>query len=305
MLLKEKYGDYISYLRQKGLSEKTIKEHGRFLFGSLSHSVEDVELKKLKMVDVAKVIESGRQHGEFGPQRSVVVFRRYLKFLKESGLKVPFDYRDLEVPRVAYKEPLVFDKKELLKLFNSFPLKSPHCDARLMAWSMRALCETQFGSVMRIFEALSLTLEKWGLIKAQKEIIIKGKGGGERIVYFSDRAILWIKKYLKVRKEITQESLMLDLGNTALFVNGCGDPLKYVTAKSYWLRHREEWGIGKKWRSHTFRRTGITHLYDNGADIKSISHIAGHKSIRTTLTNYIYLDKRKVKKVFEKCMTDI
>lgn len=228
MLVKEKYDDYLSYLRQKGLTEKTIREHSRFLFGSLSHSVENIKLRKLKLTDVAKVIETGKRHGEYGSQRAVVVFRRYLKFLKESGLKVPFDYRDIEVPRVPIKEPIIFEKKELRKLFNSFPLNSSKRDIRLMAWNMRAFSETLFGSCLRSFEALSLRVSQLPEIKKNKELIVKTKGGGERRIYFTERTLKWIERCLKKRIEICGGLL-----NDALFVNGYGNPLTYITAKSY------------------------------------------------------------------------
>lgn len=287
----------MDYLRKRGMTTKTIREHRRFLFGSLSHSIQEKPLHKLKIADIADIIETGRMHGEYGSQRSVVVFRQYLKFLKNSGVKLPFDYRDIEVPKVPQKEPLVFEKEELLKVFECFPLRGKSRDRRLMAWSIRALCETMFGTGMRISEALSLTLRDWQRIEVSKEAVIKSsKTGGERTVFFTDRSIEWIKKYLEARHQ-ERWWLRYRPKHDTLFVNGRGDPLKIVTVKSYFLRNRDKWGIGKKLRTHTFRRTMVNTLLNNGADIKAVQVSAGHKSERTTLRYYAYCSARRAKEV--------
>jgi len=39
MKIKDRFEDYLNYLRQEGLMEKTIKEHRRFLYGAISHAI--------------------------------------------------------------------------------------------------------------------------------------------------------------------------------------------------------------------------------------------------------------------------
>ncbi|MEW6606058.1 MAG: hypothetical protein AB1414_01220 [bacterium] len=36
--IKDFFKDYLEYLRKKGLTEKTITEHGRFIYGAISHA---------------------------------------------------------------------------------------------------------------------------------------------------------------------------------------------------------------------------------------------------------------------------
>lgn len=296
MRLKDNFNDYLDFLRRKGLSEKTIREHRRFLLGSLSHSIQDIKIKNLKLNDVARIIEAGRRHGEFGPQRSVVVFRRYLKFLKEQGTKIPLDYRDIEVPKVPHKEPIVLSQDELLKFLDAFPINHSNIFAKRMALCMRTLCEVLFATGMRISEALSMQWQDFEDIRNKKELIIRGKGGSERTVYFSDRATGWIEKYLNIRND----------GSGTMFVNSLGRPLLVVTAKSYILRFRKRFGkAGDKIRFHTFRRTLATVLIENGADIKSTQHILGHRSERTTLRYYVAINRKRAKDIHQKILNCI
>lgn len=297
MKIKDKFFDYFEYMKKKGLNEKTIKEHQRFLYGAVSHSsLINKEISSLKLTDTADLIEAGKTHGEFGPQRTICVFRRYLKFLKENGVKIPFDWRDLEIPQVSSKEIIVLDKKELFKVFETFPINHPNIGARRMALCMRTLCEILFTTGMRISESLTLKREQWPIIKEKKEIIIKGKNSDERIIYFSDEAIKWLEKYLIERND----------NSPAMFVNSYGEELKVVTAKSYLLRFRKKLGeTGKKIKFHTFRRTLATQLFENGADIKSVQVILGHRSERTTLKYYIKANERLAREVHRRILNKI
>ncbi len=297
MKTKDKFSEYLEYMRKKGLTEKTIKEHKRFLYGAVTHSILiNKEISKLKLTDIAYLIESGKTHGEYGGQRVVCTFRKYLKFLNESGIKIPFDWRDIEVPKVPSKEPIVLDKEELFKVLEAFPISHQNIGAKRMALCMRALCEILFTTGMRISEALSLKKEHLITIQEKKEIIIKGKNSDERIIYFNDRAIEWLERYLEQRND----------NSLAMFVNSYGEGLRAVTAKSYLLRFRKKLErIGNKLKFHTFRRTLATQLFENGADIKSVQIILGHKSERTTLKYYIKANKRIAQKVHQEILNKI
>lgn len=298
MKIKDGFGDYLKYLQKKGLQEKTIREHRRFIYGALSHAelLQDKDIKKLRLVDVASVIEAGRLHGTFGPQRAVCVFRNYLKFLKEKGERLPFDYRDIEVPHVTHKEQPVLSEDEFSTILDSFPIDSLNTGARRMAWTMKTFCEILFGTTMRAFEALSLRREQWPEIKEKREIIIKGKGGDERPVYFTDRAIYWLDLYLKQRIE----------NDPAMFVNSYGDPLKMVTAKSYLLRFRKRFGeLGKKLKTHTFRRTSTTMMMERGMDLRAIMVIGGWKSERTVLRHYAIANRPRAKLEHQRILATI
>ena len=288
--LCDDFHNYLNYLRMKGLKDHTIGEHRRFLFGALSHSgIANKKIQDLKLTDVANVIEAGRAHGEYGSQRAVITFRQYLRYLQENGVRLPFDWRDIKVPKVPEKEPPYMGVKEFNSFVKGIPLNNI-CGLRT-----RALIEVLFASGMRISEALSLNKEDidW----AKKEAKIKGaKGGDERIVYFTDRSLRWLKRYLKARKDDCP----------ALFANQAGTgAMKRATARNYLRKIRKEMGIKEHFTHHSFRRALATVLIEKGADIKSTQHIMGHKSERTTLRYYAKVNKRKAKLVHRRLLSQI
>jgi len=122
MRLKDYFDSFLEYKRKEGCIEHTLREYRRFLFGSLFHcSLENKRIKDLRLTDVAEVIEAGKSHGEYGSQRSVVVFRQLLKFLEDSGEKLPFNWAKIKVPVVPMKEQDFLTPEE----FDDFVEKIP------------------------------------------------------------------------------------------------------------------------------------------------------------------------------------
>ena len=75
----------------------------------------------------------------------------------------------------------------------------------------RAILETLFSTGLRVAELVALDRKQLqgAFSKSDFELSVVGKGGQPRIVYFSSRALEWLKKYLQSR---TSE-------DPALFIN--------------------------------------------------------------------------------------
>jgi len=68
----------------------------------------------------------------------------------------------------------------------------------------RAILETLFSTGLRIAELVSLNREQFANLEENKELElgIIGKGKHPRTVYFSSRALEWIKKYMQFAKNL-------------------------------------------------------------------------------------------------------
>ena len=291
MKVTDKFEEFLAYMRKKGLTKHSIIEHKRFLYGALAHSVlTEKKVEDLRIIDVASVIEAGKIHGEYGSQRAVVTLRRYLKFLKDSGIKLSFDWRDVEVPRVPDKEQAYLTEEE----FNSFVEKIP-LDT-LYGLRDRALYEVLFSTGARIGEMLSL--KRGDIDWEKKEAKVKGKGGDEGMIYFSDRSLGWLKKYLETRADDCS-ALFITYGYRGI------SPLKKVNARKSLLNYRRKFKIEKRITHHAFRRSFCSLLLDRGATIKEVQYLARHKSERTTLRFYCKIEKRKAKEVHQEIFDKI
>jgi site-specific recombinase XerD len=287
MKVKDLFNDFLVYLANKGMDPKTVREHERFLLGSLSHSISEKELSEVKLNDRAAVMHAGKAHGEYGPQRSVVTFRQLMKFAKGEGHQVPLEWRDIEVPQVPKKENQYLTAEELEVIRNNLDITT-HAGLRT-----RALFEVLLDTGMRITEAISLNKEDidWELKEA---VITNAKTKDREKIYFTDRSLEWIKKYYDFRKD--------DL--PFVFVSGRGRLLS-VTSRNYIRAHLWNLGIKKHIKHHIFRKTFATVLIQGGADITAVGDLCRHKSPRTTLRYYAGVNKERSKEVHQKVLNKV
>jgi integrase/recombinase XerD len=145
---------------------------------------------------------------------------------------------------------------------------------------------------MRISEALSLNRDSVDFERCEARVV--GKGNKERTVFFTDRALIWIKRYVESR----------DDDSPALFVcqNGL-DRLKRDDIWRYFERHRKLAGIRKKVTPHILRHTAATQLLFNGCPVGHIKAILGHERLETTCRYYLGLDQRAAKEAHRKFLS--
>lgn len=143
----------------------------------------------------------------------------------------------------------------------------------------RAILESFFSTGLRIAELVSLNAEQFTSIKDKKdlELGIIGKGGHPRTVYFSDRALEHIKKYLSIRNS----------KDKALFINfrdkdGSGARLTPRSVERIVKKYSIMAGVPVFTSPHTLRHSYATDLMNQGVDLRTVQEFLGHKNIATT-----------------------
>ncbi|MBU6500235.1 MAG: tyrosine-type recombinase/integrase [Patescibacteria group bacterium] len=283
MKTKNAFEAFLAYQEKMGMSGKTILNDRVYLLGSLSHSIHDIDIADLKKTDVAKVIEAGRSHGRYGAQRSVVVLRKFLKYLKYSGEPAPFRWQDIRIPSVPQKKNEYLTEEELEQLLDAIDISTP------AGLRTRTLLEVLYATGMRIGEVIPMNRDDVDWEK--KEAIITNVKSHERQkVYFSDRSLCWLKRYLENRRD----------DNSALFISGRARLVR-GSSGGYIRNHLQELaeklGIKKQIKHHLFRKTFVTHLLQRKADIMCVKDLARHRSERTTLQNYAGVSRERSKTV--------
>jgi len=136
---------------------------------------------------------------------------------------------------------------------------------------------------MRVGELVQLNREDINF--HERECVVFGKGGSERVVYFDARTKIHLLNYLDRRKD----------NNLPLFVS-LSRPHERLMIGGVETRLRE---IGiradmQKVHPHKFRRTLATRAIDKGMPIEQVQRLLGHVKIDTTM-HYAMVNQTNVK----------
>lgn len=157
----------------------------------------------------------------------------------------------------------------------------------------KAILESFFSTGLRIAELVALNRERFvGLDNKQSlELGIIGKGGHPRTVYFADRALFWIKKYLEKRQD-DGEALFIGRGTSGNRL--ASRSIERIVKKYVVLAKLPNFAS-----PHTLRHSFATDLLNKGADLRMIQELLGHKNISTTQI-YTHVTNQKLKEIHEK-----
>jgi integrase/recombinase XerD len=115
----------------------------------------------------------------------------------------------------------------------------------------------------------------------EQTVLLRGKGGKQRIVPVGSYALAAIDAYL-VRGRPELVSTAAGSAPPALFLNARGGRLSRQSAWAVLTRAAERAGVTKDVSPHTLRHSFATHLLDGGADVRVVQELLGHASVTTT-----------------------
>ncbi|QJU57688.1 tyrosine recombinase [Sphingomonas sp. AP4-R1] len=212
--------------------------------------------------------------------RKSSALRRFFGFLAEEGLRADDPSEALPRPGAARSLPKVLGHEDVDRLFAAI-------DARLAAMPtpnalrLSALFELLYGSGLRATELVSLPRNV--MRGDQPFLILKGKGGRERLVPLSDRARAAVAAYVAT----------LPPGGLWLFPSG-KTHLSRVRLYQLVRELAGEAGIAPDRISpHVLRHAFATHLLEGGADLRALQTMLGHADIATTQI-YTHVDSRRL-----------
>jgi len=178
-------------------------------------------------------------------------------------------------------------------------LKIPYTK-KLVGLRDRTIMELFFSSGMRISELVALNVDQMSFLKDKDsrrtfELSIVGKGKYVRTVFISPNAAEWLRTYLASRKDVQKP----------LFINHRGKDidddhrLSPRSIQKMISRCSMLAGISKKVTPHTLRHTYATDLLSNGADLRSVQELLGHKNVATTQI-YTHITNKGLRDIHEK-----
>ncbi len=283
---------YLSYLKvEKGLAKNSIISYSNDLFEFISF----IEKRKIHALDVITkndlldyAVFLSQKNSGATITRKIIALRNFFKYLERENLVKNTAVQELELPKIWKKIPHVLSTTEIKKLLEVPDIKTPH------GLRDRAMFEIAYASGLRVSELVNLEI---GHIDFNTAILkFSGKGSKERLVPCSARALDWIEKYMHDERS----RVIKKYGESPyVFLNKFG---KKLTRQAFWqiLRaHIQKSGIVKKVSPHTLRHSFATHLLDNGADLRVVQMLLGHKNISTTEI-YTHVSQERIHEVYRK-----
>jgi integrase/recombinase XerD len=215
--------------------------------------------------------------------RRLSALRQFFRFLYAEGVRGDDPTTTIESPRRGRPLPKLLSEAEVSQLLARARGKRGPEGVRLTA-----LLETLYATGMRVSELVSLPLS--AVARDPRYILVRGKGGKERLVPLSEPAREALNGYKGVRGQFCR--------------NGVESPYLFPSrgGSGYLTRHRfaqllkqlsSEAGIApSKVSPHVLRHAFATHLLNRGADLRSVQQMLGHADIATTQIYTHVLDER-------------
>ena len=282
---------------ERDASPNTLAAYGRDLADAEEHLAKSGGLNAATAEAVeayfAGLAQRGLSAATASRRRSAV--RQFYRFCLSEGWRTDDPSRRVEAPRKGRALPKVLTRDEVDRLIGAAAARDGAQGLRL-----GCLVELLYASGMRVSELLGLKLE--AVIRDPAYLIVKGKGGKERLAPLNDAARAAVKAYLDVRPAFLPRTRSGgDQSNPWLFPSSsAGGALTRRRLGQLLDQAAVDAGIDPARVSpHVLRHAFATHLLEGGADLRVVQTLLGHADISTTQI-YTHVMGDRLREVVEK-----
>lgn len=303
--LPAQINDFLEYLSvEKNCSKLTIRDYRHYLeifsewyspstsSGSeaLPRSIEVLtihDVRKYRSFLANKIDDKGMTLKRVTQNYYVIALRSFLKFLIKNDVKT-LEPTKIDLPKTESRSLKFLEREQVDRLVTSVDTSKEE------GIRDRAILELLFSTGLRVSELCKLNHQQINI--ERREFGVIGKGGRARVVFISDRAAEWVERYLAERKDTYKP----------LFIRYSGPEISENNGEKMRLTPRSVERMVKKYVKaarlpvdatvHTMRHSFATDLLTNGADLRSVQEMLGHKNIATTQI-YTHITNKQLRDV--------
>jgi integrase/recombinase XerD len=226
--------------------------------------------------------------------RRLSTLRQFYRFLLGEGWRADDPTAELDSPRQARALPKNLSESDVDRLLDQARSRRGADGARLVA-----LLEVLYATGLRVSELVALPQS--AAFRDPRFLIVRGKGGKERLVPLSPPARTALLEYCKQRHHFLPRSAKAEKGGV---VRPRESPWLFASRgrSGHLTRHRvgqllKELALAAgldpaKVSPHVLRHAFASHLLSHGADLRSVQQMLGHADISTTQIYTHVLDER-------------
>ena len=264
---------------ERGAARNTLLAYRTDLM--LASELLDGRLESAGKADLARLSDEWAGFATSTAARKSSALRRFFAFLHEEGFRQ--DDPSAALPRPAQRRPLpkILSREELDRIFAELEDLTGKAAPSPLDLRLSALMELLYGSGLRATELVSLPRQS--VVPDRPFLILRGKGGRDRLVPISDRA----------RAAVSCWSAHVPTGALWLFPSGKSH-LSRIRLYQLVKDIAAAAGIAPERVSpHVLRHAFATHLLEGGADLRALQTMLGHADIATTQI-YTHVDSRRL-----------
>lgn len=302
--------EFLEYLEiERNLSPLTIRDYRHYLETFLDWSKKQSPVGKPSDVTVEMIRKyrvylahynspnPSTSSGQARPLAKVtqnyyiIALRSFLRYLIRKDLSVVAPEK-IELPKTESRSLKFLDRDQLERL-----LAQPDVSTE-RGIRDKTLMEMLFSTGLRVSELCKLNRDQINLERGEFGVI--GKGGRARVVFLSDRAVIWLEKYLAKRTDQAKALFIRYAGNAQAIQNLEKLRLTSRSVQRILEKYVRAARLPVKATPHVLRHSFATDLLMNGADLRSVQELLGHKNVSTTqiYTHVTNAQLRDVHKAF-------
>ncbi|MCL2110007.1 tyrosine-type recombinase/integrase [Microgenomates group bacterium] len=288
---------------ERNMSALTIRNYGHYLsifnqWFSKQNVGGDLEkfggnlLRNYRLFLARKTDESGKTISKKTQSYYLTALRSLLKWLVKNDLEV-LDPTRIELPKMETHQ-LQFADESVVERLLAMP------DIKTTAGKRdRAILEVLFSTGLRVSELVSLNWEKVDIDRGEFGVI--GKGRKQRVVFLSPTAQEALYEWREARKD-RYSPIFINLSrNRPEGVSPDGGELRLTARAVQHLveKYAKKAHLPLKISPHGLRHSFATDLLTNGANLRDVQEMLGHKNIVTTQI-YTHVTQPRLREVHKK-----
>lgn len=212
--------------------------------------------------------------------RHLSAIRQLFGFACEEGWRDDLPSRNLHHPKLGRKLPFCLSQRQVEQLLEAASSVGRTESDRVRN---RCLLEMIYATGARVSEIAEMPISV--VLGNPKMLLIRGKGGKERIVPLTEPARMSLVNWLSFRNKAAELNKSSKKPNSRFLFPSRGRLGHITRHQIYGVIKQAALSAGLdpvQITPHTMRHALATHLLENGADLRSIQVLLGHSDIATT-----------------------
>jgi integrase/recombinase XerD len=279
---------------ERGASANTLAAYRRDLEAYAAERGRD--LKSAGPEDIRAHLASLEAQGlaRSSAARKLSAIRQFHRFLHGDGLSSDNPATAIDSPKPARPLPKLISEDDVVRLVEAARTRVRESEGKRQLKALRLAClvELLYATGLRVSELVGLSVRA---ATAEKDfILVKGKGGRERLVPVSATARASLEAYLAALSKSGQS------GSKWLFPSSAA--AGHLTRQHFAVELKslaKEAGLPPETLSpHVLRHGFASHLLAGGADLRAVQQMLGHADISTTQI-YTHVQAERLREVVE------